>query len=186
MVNMMASTTGMDYGFIAIWGLHVLSVIAFFTGIIFFIIFAFKTFTADQLKNWAIALVAIGAVACLFTIAGRGGPWTEGMNGRFPYMQMNMMRDMMGGEMMDDDDMMMEMSMHDMSAMLEGLDGDDFDAAFIEGMIPHHQGAIDMANAALKSAKHAEIQKMAKDIISAQQREIDQMKQWQKNWGYLD
>lgn len=68
--------------------------------------------------------------------------------------------------------------------MLEGKTGDAFDAAFIEAMIPHHQGAIDMANAALKNAKHKEIQQMAKAIISAQQKEIDTMKQWQKNWGY--
>lgn len=95
----------------------------------------------------------------------------------------------MGGMMdMDEDDMKMDdamgMSMNDMSAMLEGKTGDDFDAAFIEGMIPHHQGAIDMARAALTSAKHAQIKNMANAIISAQQREIDMMKQWQKSWGY--
>lgn len=91
---------------------------------------------------------------------------------------------MHNGTMMNMDDDMTEMSMDDMSSMLEGKTGDAFDKAFIEGMIPHHQGAIDMARAALQSAKHDEIKRMARDIISAQQSEIDMMKQWQKDWGY--
>jgi uncharacterized protein (DUF305 family) len=78
----------------------------------------------------------------------------------------------------------MSMSMDDMSAVLQGKSGDDFDKAFIEGMIPHHQGAIDMARLALKDAKHEEIRTMATAIISAQQQEIDQMKQWLADWGY--
>lgn len=85
--------------------------------------------------------------------------------------------------MMDDDDMM-GMSMNDMGAMLQGKTGDAFDQAFIEGMIPHHQGAIDMAREALRSAKHDEIKRMARDIISAQQSEIDMMRQWMRDWGY--
>ena len=89
-----------------------------------------------------------------------------------------MMDDMMGR------DHMMEVSMSDMAEELEGKTGDDFDKAFIEMMIPHHQGAIDMATAAQKDAKHAEIKTMAKSIMSAQQREINQMKAWQKAWGY--
>ncbi len=76
------------------------------------------------------------------------------------------------------------MTMDDMVSMLKGKTGDELDKAFLEGMIPHHQGAIDMANLVLNNAKHEEIKQMARDIISAQQREIDMMKQWQKNWGY--
>jgi uncharacterized protein (DUF305 family) len=76
------------------------------------------------------------------------------------------------------------MSMDDMMSELKGKTGDDFDKAFIEMMIPHHQGAIDMARAAQQSAKHQEIKNMADDIISAQQSEIDMMRGWQKSWGY--
>lgn len=92
---------------------------------------------------------------------------------------------MMKMGMMDDDDMM-GMSMDDMAGMLEGKTGDAFDAAFLAGMIPHHQGAIDMAEAALESAGHEEIKAMARAIISAQQKEIDQMRGWQKSWGYTE
>jgi uncharacterized protein (DUF305 family) len=80
----------------------------------------------------------------------------------------------------------MSMSMEDMSAILQGKTGDAFDKAFIEGMIPHHQGAIDMARAAQQSAKHQEIKDMAEDIISAQQSEIDMMRGWQLSWGYVE
>lgn len=78
------------------------------------------------------------------------------------------------------------MTMDDMSHALHGKTGDAFDAAFIEGMIPHHQGAIDMANAALENAGHEEIKQMARDIIKSQQREIDMMKEWQRTWGYTE
>ena len=79
---------------------------------------------------------------------------------------------------------MSDMSMNAMMSELKGRSGDDFDKAFIEMMIEHHQGAIDMANAAKASAKHDEIKTMADDIISAQSKEIEQMKNWQTQWGY--
>jgi uncharacterized protein (DUF305 family) len=78
----------------------------------------------------------------------------------------------------------LSMSMDDMMEELEGKTGDDFDKAFIEMMIPHHEGAIEMALAAKQSAGHQEIKDMADDIISAQQNEIDMMKGWQREWGY--
>lgn len=78
------------------------------------------------------------------------------------------------------------MSMDDMMVELEGKTGDDFDKAFIEMMIPHHEGAIEMARAAQQSAKHQEIKNMADDIISAQQSEIDMMRGWQRSWGYTE
>lgn len=76
----------------------------------------------------------------------------------------------------------MEMTMSSMSGKLEGKTGNEFDQAFIEQMIQHHQGAIDMANLALKNGSHPEIKQMAQNIISAQTTEITQMKQWQKAW----
>ncbi|OGG79957.1 hypothetical protein A3A39_01065 [Candidatus Kaiserbacteria bacterium RIFCSPLOWO2_01_FULL_54_13] len=86
----------------------------------------------------------------------------------------------MGGMMRAD--MEMEDVMHGMMGELEDLSGDAFDRAFISEMIVHHEGAVEMAEAALKNAKHEEIKKMAEDIISAQTREIDQMKEWQRSW----
>jgi len=76
------------------------------------------------------------------------------------------------------------MPMADMSAELEGLSGDDYDKAFIEMMIAHHQGAIDMAKLSETRAKHDEIKSLSEDVITAQEKEIAEMKQWQENWNY--
>ncbi len=97
----------------------------------------------------------------------------KGMRGMDPAMQKNM-------DMSHDP---MKMSMADMGAMLAGKTGDDLNKAFLLGMIPHHQGAIDMAKYLAGSDK-PELVKLGADIISAQQKEIDQMNKWMKEWGY--
>lgn len=72
--------------------------------------------------------------------------------------------------------------MQEMVSKLNGKTGEEFDKAFMEQMIMHHEGAVAMAEAALKSASHPEIKQMAQDIISAQTKEITQMKDWQTQW----
>jgi uncharacterized protein (DUF305 family) len=89
---------------------------------------------------------------------------------------------MPNGQMMNDDSSGMHGAMGDMMAGLEGKTGDEFDKAFLAEMIVHHEGAVDMAKAALVNAKHAEIKQMANAIISAQTTEITQMQKWQKSW----
>lgn len=79
---------------------------------------------------------------------------------------------------------MSSMSMDDMAAGLEGKTGDEFDAAFIESMIAHHEGAVEMAKLSAENAKHEEIKTLSKNIIIAQEKEIAEMKQWQEDWGY--
>ena len=73
-------------------------------------------------------------------------------------------------------------AMDSMTAGLQGKTGDEFDRAFLSEMITHHQGAVQMAQAALTSAEHQEIKDMAQAIISAQTAEIQQMQQWQEDW----
>lgn len=68
--------------------------------------------------------------------------------------------------------------------MYSELKGEDYDRMFLANMIAHHQGAVDMANLALTSAKHQEIKDMANNIISAQTKEIGDMQSWQSSWGY--
>ncbi|MFZ2522626.1 MAG: DUF305 domain-containing protein [Minisyncoccia bacterium] len=72
--------------------------------------------------------------------------------------------------------------MIDMTNDLKGRTGDDFDVVFLNQMIVHHQGAVDMANLALNNAKHPEIVELSKNIIEAQNREISDMKTWMKTW----
>jgi uncharacterized protein (DUF305 family) len=57
-----------------------------------------------------------------------------------------------------------------------------FDEAFIDAMIPHHRSAIQMAQVASKKSKIPEIKELTEIIVSAQKREIEQMKQWRKQW----
>lgn len=185
---------------------HFIAALAFLLGILFLLFWIFKHFTESQLKRWGWILLILGGIGLALTmgVMHRG----ERNNVFFEHRMDNgmMMKNGMmegGGMMMKNNDMMkegmtmkdgmkmdmddmdpMDMSMDDMSGMLEGKTGDDFDKAFLEGMIPHHQGAIDMAKAAQTSAKHQEIKNMANQIISAQQREITQMERWQKAWSY--
>jgi|CXWL01.1.fsa_nt_gi uncharacterized protein (DUF305 family) len=76
----------------------------------------------------------------------------------------------------------MQGEMDGMLAGLSGKTGDAFDKAFLSEMITHHEGAVGMAEAALKNANHAEIKQMANAIIFAQTTEIQQMKEWLQSW----
>jgi uncharacterized protein (DUF305 family) len=65
----------------------------------------------------------------------------------------------------------------------ELADADNFDLAFVNMMIPHHEGAIEMAQDLLAEGENAELQAMAYSIIDSQSAEIKQMKAWQKEWS---
>lgn len=78
----------------------------------------------------------------------------------------------------------MDMSMTEMTKSLQGKTGDDFDKTFLEEMIPHHQGAVDMAKLSEAQAKHDEIKQLSKNILTTQTKEINDMKSWMDKWGY--
>lgn len=59
----------------------------------------------------------------------------------------------------------------------------DPDVEFMRSMIPHHQGAIDMAEVELKYGKDAQARAFAKKVIETQQAEIEQLNQWLKQHG---
>lgn len=83
----------------------------------------------------------------------------------------------MSGNMQADMDMMNR-------KMVENLGQSDssYDARFIDMMIPHHEGAVMMAQDALNKSTHPEMRKMAEAIIASQQQEIEQMKAWRNQW----
>ncbi|MEN9647298.1 MAG: hypothetical protein RLY57_102, partial [Candidatus Parcubacteria bacterium] len=72
--------------------------------------------------------------------------------------------------------------MASMNGELEGKTGAEFDKAFLTEMIVHHEGAVAMAKLALQHAEHQEVKDLATAIISAQNKEIGDMKSWLQNW----
>jgi uncharacterized protein (DUF305 family) len=76
-------------------------------------------------------------------------------------------------------------TMGGMAGMDHGVvsaEGQPYDAAFIDSMIVHHEGAIVMANQVLEQAERPEIRELATAIIDAQEAEIAQMKEWRTAW----
>ena len=59
----------------------------------------------------------------------------------------------------------------------------DADVDFAKGMIPHHQGAIDMARIVLEHGKDPEIRRLASGIIAAQEKEIAILQNWLNKRG---
>ena len=74
-----------------------------------------------------------------------------------------------------------------MSVMNRGMHGAEYtgepDHDFVTMMIPHHQGAIDMAKAILLYGKDPQMRRLAQEIITDQQSEIQLMQLWLKQHG---
>lgn len=122
----------------------------------------------DKNLSYAVVGLLVGVILTL-TIQSFSNQQGEGWAG------------MMGGK-----NITSRSAMHgSMQGMMQGLEnktGDDFDRVFLSEMIVHHLGAVEMAEAALENAQHEEIKQLAREIISAQEKEINQMKLWQKEW----
>lgn len=73
---------------------------------------------------------------------------------------------------------------HDMPSMaIElGENDDTFDFRFLNAMISHHQGAIDMANRVLQQSNSSDIRGLASSIITDQSKEIEMMNDWKSEW----
>ena len=59
----------------------------------------------------------------------------------------------------------------------------DADRDFVRMMLPHHQGAVDMAQVELKYGKDPELLKLARAVVDAQTNEIAAMRDWQSKHG---
>src|SRR3989344_5628101 len=102
-------------------------------------------------------------------------------------------KDWYGREVPQDEQVMGGHGMGGNTGMHMGMMGDetdmtrleqsaDFDRAFIEEMIPHHQMAVMMANMLKNGNNRPEMQRLADDIINAQTAEISQMRSWYSEW----
>lgn len=132
--------------------------------------------------NYKITTIVLAAILIVTFV------WQCGNNSNKDQMKMDM-GTMRGGHMMPDGSMMnngsmgMDSMMMDMLANMKGKSGKDLEKAFIVDMIPHHQGAVDMAKLLLQDKTiRPELVKFANDIIAAQEAEIKQMQEWLKNY----
>ena len=78
---------------------------------------------------------------------------------------------MMGGGMMSGD-----VDIEDLEA------AEQFDKAFIEAMVPHHQMGIMMSQMAGSSTRRAELRGLTESIVEVQSEEIDKMREWYDDW----
>jgi uncharacterized protein (DUF305 family) len=93
--------------------------------------------------------------------------------------EMEMPKESMDMAPMDEAHKDMMDGMGDMnSQMAQAMMAEDIDVAFICGMIPHHQGAIDMAKVLKSKSKDPALLKLADDIIAAREKEMAFMKEW--------
>lgn len=144
----------------------------------------------------ALACLAVGIVVGFAADRGAAtspaasGTACGGCGAGCPMMEKKM-GGMGGAHMMPDGTMMMNgdmggmdmgAMMMDMTARLEGKKGDALDKIFLEDMIVHHQGAVDMAVLLRDGTNRAEMKKFAEDIIRVQTAEIAQMEAWEKSW----
>jgi uncharacterized protein (DUF305 family) len=63
------------------------------------------------------------------------------------------------------------------------LHGQQFDLMFIDLMISHHRGAIDMARTEFAHGQDAKVKEVATAVIAAQQQEINQLAKRRKAWA---
>lgn len=140
--------------------------------------------------NYKISTIVLG-IALLLTWAFHFGDIVEKDKERINNITgsqktMQNMHQMPDGSMMMNDGSsmnMMDMTMTDMVSMMKGKSGKTLEKEFITGMIPHHQGAVDMAKLLLQDKTVSpQLQKFAQDIITAQESEIKMMNEWLKKY----
>ena len=110
--------------------------------------------------NLLLSALMLVAILAMVSCSSSGGGEEQGSSGSEDGMQ-GMAH---GNESTDDaSEMLME-------------NGQYSDERFIDAMVPHHQGAIEMAQVALENAEHPEILALAEEIVAAQETEIGQLK----------
>ena len=125
-------------------------------------------------KAWLLALLL--AVAFILAACGGAGGGQQGSGSGGEQESAEKTGGMAG---MDHSQMghgSMDMGSGDMARQMVMENGKYSDERFIDAMVPHHQGAIAMAEVALKNAEHEEIKELSRNIISTQQAEIEDLK----------
>jgi uncharacterized protein (DUF305 family) len=125
-------------------------------------------------KAWLLALLL--AVAFILAACGGAGGGQQGSGSGGEQESAEKTGGMAG---MDHGQMghgSMDMGSNGMARQMVMENGKYSDERFIDAMVPHHQGAIAMAEVALENAEHEEIIELSRNIISTQQAEIEELK----------
>lgn len=137
-------------------------------------------------KITTFTLIAILLITLFWSISSQMSYSKSGnMRGMNNQMSMGNVHRMPNGQMMNSGGYMdmMDMTMNDMLMMMKGKKGKDLEEEFIRGMIPHHQGAVDMAKLLLEDTSISrDVADFAKAIITAQEGEIKMMNEWLKKY----
>jgi len=96
-------------------------------------------------------------------------------------MYEEMSEHMYGEEIVDGDGAMMH-AMDEMMLGFRGKSGEEYEEAFLRGMIVHHLGAVRMAEELLEQTDRPELKAFAEDVVEVQSQEIETMKSWLENW----
>jgi uncharacterized protein (DUF305 family) len=125
------------------------------------------------LGRFLLPVLLLAAALSLASCGGSGGSGAaqQGEDGSGGSQEQQDGR-MSGMEGMDHGDM----GSAQMARQMVMEDGRYSDERFIDAMVPHHQGAVEMAEVALENAEHQEIRNLAEDIVTAQEAEIEQLK----------
>ena len=122
------------------------------------------------LKLGLLALAFAAAVLTLASCGGAGGGQQGGSDEGMRGMDHGGTRT---GEATTGGTTGMGMGSEEMARHMLMENGEYSDQRFIDAMVPHHEGAVEMAEVALNNAEHAEVRRLAEDIISAQRAEIE-------------
>lgn len=108
-------------------------------------------------------------IAALGVFTGLSGAWADDMGGM-----------KMGGAKAgaSASDKAYAESMRKMMKEMHAAPSGEADADFVNMMLPHHAGAVDMAKVELQYGKDPELRALAEGIVAAQEKEIAQMKSW--------
>ncbi len=122
-------------------------------------------------KTWGLALLV--SVAFILAACGgaAGGQQGSGSAGHGEHGKANE-----SGGMAGMDHSNMDHGSMGMAREMVMENGKYSDKAFIDAMVPHHQGAVEMAEVALQNAKHERIKQLSRNIISTQRDEIEELK----------
>jgi uncharacterized protein (DUF305 family) len=129
-------------------------------------------------KTWLLALLL--AVAFILAACGGAGGGQQGSGSGGEQGKAEKTGGMAGMDHSQMDHGSMGMGSGEMARQMVMENGKYSDKAFIDAMVPHHQGAIDMAEIALENAEHQEIRNLAENIVSTQQAEIENLKSIKK------